>query len=121
MSPTACLISIAIMAWLVQIVLGWWQVRRFNRAFDALFRRGAAVGVGRASGRFRARTIVELAFDEDERVCDGFIMRGLTVFARPEPLTDLLGLRREQLRPAAIFPEDRACQSALSLALKPKT
>jgi glucitol operon activator protein len=49
------------------------------------------------------------------------LLRGLTVFARPRPLPRLHGLHQWDLRPDVIFPEDRACQSALSLAIKPKS
>ena len=49
---TQALIAFALLAWLLQIAFGWWQLQRFNRAFDGLCRLGA-VGVGRSGGRFR--------------------------------------------------------------------
>jgi glucitol operon activator protein len=55
MSLTTILVTLAAVAWLAQIVLGGWQIHRFNRAFDALCLRGTAVGVGRSAGRFKAR------------------------------------------------------------------
>ncbi|HAU96794.1 MAG TPA: transcriptional regulator GutM, partial [Serratia marcescens] len=55
------------------------------------------------------------------RVCGSLLLRGLTVFARPRPLPHLHGLHQRDLRPDVIFPEDRACQSALSLAIDPKS
>lgn len=120
MTPASLLISFAIGAWLLQIVLGWWQLRRFNQAFDDLYRRGSKVGVGRSAGRFRARVIVVLAFDEQDRVQDGFIMRGLTVFARPRRMKELIGLKRDQLVPSVIFPIEPTSQAALSLAIEAK-
>ncbi|HGY5791361.1 TPA: transcriptional regulator GutM, partial [Serratia marcescens] len=47
---TQALIAFALLAWLLQIAFGWWQLQRFNRAFDGLCRLGA-VGVGRSGGR----------------------------------------------------------------------
>ncbi|TKI07739.1 transcriptional regulator GutM [Martelella alba] len=120
MSSTMLLTLCAAAAWLAQIALGGWQIRRFNLAYDRLCRQGA-VGVGRSSGRFRARVVLALASDEEGRVCDGFILRGLTVFARPRPLPMLIGLHKNQLQADALFPKDRACQTALLLAIKPKT
>ncbi|MDX5629435.1 MULTISPECIES: transcriptional regulator GutM [unclassified Brenneria] len=120
MTPASLLISCAIGAWLLQIALGWWQLRRFNQAFDALYRQGCKVGVGRSAGRFKARVIVALAFDEQDRVQDGFIMRGLTVFARPRQMKALIGLKREQLAPSVIFPIEPSCRAALSLAIEAK-
>ncbi len=119
MSATSLLVSIAVIAWLGQIILGGWQIRRFNHAFDALCRQGA-VGVGRSAGRFKARVVLAVAFDSEQRVCDGFVLRGVTVFARPRRLTALIGLPKAQLIPALLFPNDAACQTALELAIKPK-
>ncbi len=120
MNITTTLITLAALAWLGQIVLGGWQIHRFNRAYDVLCRQGA-VGVGRSAGRFKARVVLALAFDRQERVCDAFVLRGLTVFARPRPLPVLIGLHKSQLIPDVIFPKDRACQTALLLAIKPQT
>ncbi|HEY0208219.1 transcriptional regulator GutM [Acerihabitans sp.] len=118
MSATALLVSIAVLAWVGQIILGGWQIRCFNRAFDALCLQGA-VGVGRSAGRFKARVVLALVFDGEQRVCDGFVLRGITVFARPRRLTALIGLSKEQLIPYVVFPKDPALQIALSLAIKP--
>lgn len=120
MTPVSLLITFAACAWLLQIALGWRQLRRFNQAFDDLYRRGHKIGVGRSAGRFKARAIVALAFDEQDRVSDGFIMRGLTVFARPRQMKTLIGLKREQLIPSVIFPIEPTCQAALSLAIEAK-
>lgn len=121
MNMTTMLITLAALAWLCQIVLGGWQIHRFNRAYDVLCRQGEAVGVGRCAGRFKARVVLALAFDGQERVCAAFVLRGLTVFARPRPVPALIGLRKSQLNPDVIFPKDRACQTALLLAIKPQT
>ncbi|XBS71237.1 transcriptional regulator GutM [Acerihabitans sp. KWT182] len=117
---TTLLITLAALAWLGQIVLGGLQIHRFNRAYDALCRQGA-VGLGRCPGRFKARVVLALAFDGQERVCDAFVLRGLTVFARPRPVPGLIGLHKSQIKPDVIFPKDQTCQTALSLAIKPQT
>ncbi len=117
---TRALIIFAVIAWLMQIALGWWQIRRFNRAFDRLCQLGA-VGVGRSGGRFKPRVVLALAFDAQQRVCGSMLMRGLTIFAQPKQLNRLHGIHRQELRPDVIFPEDRACQTALSLAITPKS
>ncbi|OJT38643.1 transcriptional regulator GutM [Serratia plymuthica] len=117
---TQALVIFAVLAWLLQIGLGGWQIRHFNRAFDRLCRQGT-VGVGRSGGRFRPRVVLALAFDAERRVCGSLMMRGLTIFARPQPLTHLHGLHQQDLCPDVIFPEDRACRTALSLAIAPKS
>ncbi|EFE95915.1 transcriptional regulator GutM [Serratia odorifera] len=117
---TTSLIILAAIAWLGQIALGWWQIQRFNHAFDRLCQLGP-VGVGRSGGRFKPRVVLALAFDAQQRVCGSMMMRGLTVFAQPKPLVQLHGLHQHDLLPDVIFPEDRACQTALSLAIKAKS
>lgn len=117
---TSALIIFAVIAWLMQTALGWWQIQRFNRAFDRLCQLGS-VGVGRSSGRFKPRVILALAFDEQQRVCGSLLMRGLTIFAQPKQLSQLHGMHQQNLCPDVIFPEDQACQTALSLAIKPKS
>ncbi|WP_276523928.1 transcriptional regulator GutM, partial [Enterobacter hormaechei] len=34
------LITVAALAWLCQMAFGGWQIRQFNRAFDALCQKG---------------------------------------------------------------------------------
>lgn len=113
------LITLAAIAWLCQIAFGGWQIRQFNRAFDALCQKGR-VGVGRAGGRFKPRVVLAVAFDKNDRVSDTLLMRGLTVFARPAKINQLIGLPRQELEPDVIFPHDPGCRNALSLALKMK-
>ncbi|PYA45175.1 transcriptional regulator GutM, partial [Serratia marcescens] len=105
---TQALIAFALLAWLLQIAFGWWQLQRFNRAFDGLCRLGA-VGVGRSGGRFRPRVVLALAFDADRRGCGSLFLRGPTVFAPPPPPPPLHGLPQRGFRPGVVFPPDRAC------------
>ena len=114
------LITVAAIAWMCQLIFGGWQIRQFNRAFDALCQKGR-VGVGRSGGRFKPRVVLALAFDQQEKVCDGFLLRGLTIFARPQPVSSLNGMSREQLMTGVIFPKDPNIQTALSLAIEPKS
>ncbi len=115
----SALITLAAIAWLSQMAMGGWQIRQFNRAFDKLCQQGR-VGVGRSGGRFKPRVVLAVAFDEQDRVSDSLLMRGLTVFARPVKIDTIRGVKREELQPDVIFPHDRSCQDALLLALKMK-
>ena len=113
------LITAAAVAWITQLAFGGWQIRQFNRAFDRLCQQGR-VGVGRSSGRFKPRAVVAIAVDENDRIRDTLLMKGLTVFARPQKIPALTGKHLKELQPDVIFPNDPLCQNALSLALNPK-
>ncbi|MBV8041983.1 transcriptional regulator GutM [Pluralibacter sp.] len=113
------LITVAVIAWLAQLALGGWQIRQFNRAFDTLCQQGR-VGVGRSGGRFKPRVVVAIALDNEDNVADTLLMRGVTVFARPQKIAALQGRSLQDLQPDVIFPHDPLCQNALSLALKLK-
>jgi len=115
----SALVCTAVIAWLAQLLLGGWQIRKFNRAFEQLCQQGS-VGVGRSSGRFKPRTIIALAFDEHQNVSGSLVMKGITIFAEPRSLSQLHGLNRQAIKPNVIFPRDLNCQNALSLALELK-
>ena len=98
-------ITVAALAWLCQMAFGGWQIYRFNREFDALCQKGR-VGGGRSGGRFKPRVVVAVALDENNKVCDSLIMRGMTVFARPVKIQAINGILLQELPPDVIFPHD---------------
>ena len=55
-------------------------------------------------GRFKPRVVVAIALDEQNRVCDSLIMRGMTVFARPVKIQAINGISLQELQPDVIFP-----------------
>ncbi|HBO39025.1 MAG TPA: transcriptional regulator GutM [Pasteurellaceae bacterium] len=114
---TNTLILIAIGAWLLQVLLGWWQVSRFNKAFELLCKQGK-VGIGRTKGRFKSKVVIAVAFDDDCRVTDSIIMKGLTVFSRPQPVPALKGLHYDEICPQTIFPTDKNAREALAEAIR---
>lgn len=117
MNMTTTLIVLAFIAWCTQIVFSWVQIRRFNQAFLAM-KKGTYLGVGRSqTKRFKPRVLIALSLDENQVVIDSVIMKGITVFALPKPMSDLHGLSITQIDPIQYFPNDLASQSALRVAL----
>lgn len=115
----SALITVAVIVWCAQLALGYWQISRFNKAFDKLCQQGR-VGIGRSGGRFKPRVIVAIALDEELRVTDTLFMKGLTVLARPVKIPAIQGKYLNELQPDVIFPHDPLSQNALSLALSLK-
>lgn len=120
MNMTTALITLALIAWILQIGLSWLQIKRFNHAFTTM-QKGTYLAVGRSNtGRFKPRVLLALAFDENYTVIDSVLMKGLTVFALPKPVTQLHGMKLQEIDPKQIFPNQIACQSALASALVEK-
>lgn len=118
MNMTTNLAILALIAWSIQITLGWFQIRRFNRAFLSM-KKGTYLGVGRnQTQRFKPKVLIALSLDHDKKVIDSIWMKGVTVFALPKPIPQLYGLNITDIMPETIFPNDIASQSALILALK---
>lgn len=76
------LIAIAIVAWVGQLLLGLYQMRRFTRHIKAMRARYGKVAIGKAKGGFRAGCILLLAIDDQYVITHGEILEGVTVFTR---------------------------------------
>lgn len=76
------------LAWLVQSILGFFQIRNFNRQYSKLRSLGR-VAIGKRKGMFSAGTVVMLAINKKAEIIDAKIMQGVTVFSRIKPLKGL--------------------------------
>lgn len=119
MNPVNALICAAAIAWTAQIGLGWLQINRFNRALASLSNDGR-VRIGRSAGRFKPKVILAMAVSDEGRVTGNFVMKGLTVFARPYTETALCNQVLSEIKPEVIFPTNKALCEALSLAISNK-
>lgn len=119
MDPVNALICVAALAWTAQIGLGWFQINQFNRALAALSNDGR-VRIGRSAGRFRPRVILAMAVNDEGRVTGNFVMKGLTVFARPYTESALNNKVLSEIEPDVIFPTNKGLCEALSLAISNK-
>ncbi|MDO4643742.1 MAG: transcriptional regulator GutM [Cardiobacteriaceae bacterium] len=120
MTLTTALLIVIIAAWVLQILLGYWQINRFNRAYTTLARDSTYLGVGRSAGRFTPKVLIILALDGERRVYDSLIMQGITIFAAPQKLTQLHGMKFDEIDPLVIFPHRKRYQQALASALSLK-
>lgn len=120
MDPVNSLICVAGVAWVGQIALGWMQIRRFNRALAELADNHGSISIGRSTGRFKPRVVVVLSLDDDRRILGNFLIKGLTVFSRPQSEETLTGKLASEICPEIMFPRNKAAQQALTLAISNK-
>ncbi|WP_445400584.1 transcriptional regulator GutM [Zobellella sp. An-6] len=92
MSQTSLLIVIALIAWGLQILMGFLQVRAFNRMLQDIATKGK-VKIGRTASRWRPRTIIVLAHDENGVIVDARVMKGISIFSRPKQISTLLNMQ----------------------------
>jgi glucitol operon activator protein len=116
MDPTTQLILIAIIAWVLQILLGYFQVRAFNSHLRQVAEHGA-IKIGRTQSRWKARTVVLMALNEENIIQDARIMKGLSVFSRPKKLDKLIGLQAP-LPSTVLASFDKPLQEALNVAFE---
>ena len=77
-------------AFLLQRLLGFFQMRHLTNEFLKLRRKGK-VAFGRKSGGFRAGAVVMFLIDEDGIIREGKKLEGTTAFARVRPLEGFEG------------------------------
>lgn len=77
-------------AFLLQGILSFLQMRRLTDAFMELRRKGK-VAFGRKSGGFHAGAVVMFRIDDEGIICEGKKMEGLTAFAGVKPLDGFEG------------------------------
>jgi glucitol operon activator protein len=93
---TRILLVIAAM-WAAQLALAYLQAKRFQSDLRGLRKQGT-VAVGMGGRRYRGgRAFVALTVDENEKVLDGLVLRGFTVFAKSKPLHEYKGFSLDDI------------------------
>jgi glucitol operon activator protein len=100
MSWIAYVILLLAIAWILQIVGTYFQMRHYREILGGITRESSAgfVGVGNAKATFGKGVILILVADENDVVRRALRMRGMTVFARFKEAADLAGLSLDELR-----------------------
>lgn len=77
-------------AWLVQSLLGFMQIKHFNKKYTEMRSMGR-VAIGKKTGVFRAGTVVMFAIDKRNKILKAAKMQGVTVFSRVKDLKGFEG------------------------------
>ncbi|WP_134705023.1 transcriptional regulator GutM [Ammoniphilus sp. YIM 78166] len=78
------------LSWLAQSVLGFFQIRHFNRKYAELRKLGR-VAIGKKTGLFKAGTVVMFAIDHRNTILKAEKMQGVTVFSRVKEMKGFAG------------------------------
>lgn len=78
-------------AWLLQSVFGFLQIKHFNRRYSELRGLGR-VAIGKKTGMFQAGTVVMFAIDKHNNILRAAKMQGVTVFSRVRELKGFNGI-----------------------------
>ena len=100
MSWVAYAILLLAVAWILQIVGTYFQMRHYREVLGHITREGGEgyVGVGNAKATFGKGVVLILVADKHDVVRRALRMRGMTVFARFNDVPDLVGMSLEELR-----------------------
>jgi glucitol operon activator protein len=77
-------------AFIVQMALGYFQIKHFTKEYVEL-RRVGRVAIGKRPGRFRAGTIVLFAISNSGKILQAKKMQGVTVMAKVRELNGFTG------------------------------
>ena len=103
-------------AWLIQSVLGFYQIRHFNKKY-AEMRRLGRVAIGKRTGLFRAGTVVLFAIDRKNTILKAARMQGVTIFSRVRNLKGFEGKNFLRLDGADFSGLDKLTRLAVEDAL----
>lgn len=103
-------------AWLVQSVLGFYQIKHFNQKFGEMRAKGR-VAIGKKTGLFKAGTVVMFAIDRANNILQASKMQGVTIFSRVRDLKGFEGKNLLKLTEADLSKVDKLTRLAIEDAL----
>ena len=100
MSWIAYVILLLALAWILQIIGTYFQMRHYREVLSGITREDGEgfVGVGNAKATFGKGVILILVSDGNDVVRRALRMRGMTIFARFKEAPDLAGMNLDELR-----------------------
>ncbi len=91
------IIIIFVAAWLIQYVMTFFQMRRYNKRLSELKKMGPTA-VGMSGSMYKRRAYGVLVFDKNDKVICAEQFSGWTVFAGLKPVEELEGLSLNDIK-----------------------
>lgn len=105
------------LSWLVQSVLGFFQIQHFNNKYNELKKLGR-VAIGKKTGMFKAGTVVMFAIDSENKILKAAKMQGLTVFSKVKEMKEFQGKNLLKLTQEDLSKVHKLTRLAIEDALK---
>lgn len=96
-ATTIALLLVLVGAWLLQIFMSSWQMRRFHRRSQEMRRTGTNMAVGLTGTTYRRKTYAVLVTDLYQQVTAAGWLSGFTVFADMKELPQLEGMHLDEI------------------------
>ncbi|AIF53043.1 transcriptional regulator GutM [Pelosinus sp. UFO1] len=103
--------------WILQGLLGFWQLRHFNQRFNLLRKEGRVV-VGKSKGRIMAGAVLMFCLDKDCNIIKGEKMEGISIFSRMKPFNSLNNLNLLELEEDKLSGLGRPTSKAIMNAIE---
>lgn len=117
MDPVIFIIVSLIVVYLLNIFLGYLQLKDFNKNYIELKRKGR-VAIGRKKGRISSGTIVLILIDEDGVIVETRKMQGITVLARVKLFEGLIGKDLGKIKKSDLVDYNKLLKKAILDAVK---
>ncbi len=96
-SEAILIVGLLAAAWLLQIFLSSWQMKRFHDRTRAMRRLGKYTSVGVSGSMYKRKVYTVIAVDEEGRVAAAERLSGSTVMAGAKPVPEVVGLHLDEI------------------------
>ncbi|HFQ7177746.1 TPA: transcriptional regulator GutM [Clostridioides difficile] len=117
MDPVIFIIASLITVYLLNIFLGYLQLKDFNKNYIELKRKGR-VAIGRKKGRISSGTIVLILINDDGVIVETRKMQGVTVLARVKSFEGLVGKSLKYIEKSDLTVYNKLLKKAILDAVK---
>jgi glucitol operon activator protein len=107
-----------VLAWVIQFVMTYFQMRRYQKRLNELRKEGTTA-TGMSGSMYKRRAYGILVIDDDEKVLHAEQLSGWTVFASLKPVNELVGLTTKDIIDDSVeLPISKKIRSAFKNAVE---
>ncbi|NLN70839.1 MAG: hypothetical protein GX142_08690 [Chloroflexi bacterium] len=89
-TTSTALVLLLFVMWIIQLVLTYFQMKRFYKRVNTL-RKSGITSIGMAGSFLKGRIYTVIVIGEDDVIVNAEKLSGMTVFSTLKPVTELVG------------------------------